>query len=214
MGGGRKIAILLMALALVAVLVAGCGSSDSSSSSGTTAAADSTSSDSGSSSSSDSSGSEEESSDGSSGESGADNEFVKPGGKSKNPIALFGEEGDDAEREAASAVLEENLEARASGDWEGQCSSLAASVVKTVEEEAGLKGGNACAKALKASAEPVSRTKEARANTMTEPVAVLRVEGNKAYALFHGAKGVDYAMPMENAGGTWKVASLVTEELP
>jgi len=47
-----------------------------------------------------------------------------------------------------------------------------------------------------------------------EPIAALRVKGPVAYALYHGKAGKDYAMKMEIDQGKWKVAALLTEELP
>jgi hypothetical protein len=190
----RQIIVLLIVAALVAALVAGCGSDSSSSSS----SADTTGSSSSSTTTSD---------------GGSSAEFIKPGGKNK--VAKFGQEASDSEREAASAVLEENLQARAAGDWAAQCSSLSKATIKKVEEGAAALGGEkGCEKGLEAQAQPVSATKAIRANTMTGPVAVLRVEGTEAFALYHGAKGVDYAMPMNKEGSDWKVGSLVTQELP
>jgi hypothetical protein len=157
--------------------------------------------------------SDSSSSSSSSGEATGNASFLKKG--SKNTIVKFGQEADDAEREAASSVLEENLQARANGDWAAQCASLTATAIKQVEEGGaalGTKGD--CSKKLEAQAQPVSETKAIRANTMTGPVAALRVEGIKAYALYHGTEGIDYAMPMTREGDEWKVDSLVTQELP
>jgi hypothetical protein len=54
--------------------------------------------------------------------------------KGKNKIPKFGEEADEEEREAASAVLEESLQAREAGDWQKQCETLTAGRTKSVEE--------------------------------------------------------------------------------
>jgi len=139
--------------------------------------------------------------------------FLKPG--SKNKIAKFGEEADAEEREAASEVLEENLEARAAGDWAQQCASLTQGEIKKLEKENNERGEaqGTCAKDLAYQGEPKSVTASLRENTMTGPIDALRVKGNKAYALWHGPKGKDYAMPMEKVGDQWKVDDVVTEEL-
>jgi hypothetical protein len=133
----------------------------------------------------------------------------------ENKIPKFGEEADEEEREAASAVLSENLTARASGDWAKQCATLAKGAVEEVEEGAaaqGLKGGG-CAKELESRAQPLSQTKSIRANPMTGPIDALRVKGDRGYALFHGTEGNDYFVPMENVDGEWKVDSIFTEVL-
>lgn len=192
---------ILIVAVLMAALAVGCGSGDSSSSSESSSTADSASStaDSGS----------------GSGATGASAEFVKPG--SKNTIVKFGKEASAAEREAASQVLTGNLQARAAGNWAAQCSSLTAAAVQEIEQGAASPGSGAkgdCAKNLEAQAEPIAASKAVRANTLTGPIDVLRVEGDKAFALYHGTKGVNYAMPMTKEGGVWKVDSLVTQELP
>jgi hypothetical protein len=146
---------------------------------------------------------------------GSSAEFIKPG--SKNVAAEFGKEANDAEREAASQVLEGNLQARAAGNWAAQCSSLSAAVQKELEVSPTVVGGGkpvSCAKSLETQAKPESATKEVRANTMTGSVAVLRVKGNKAFALYHGTQGKDYAIPMSKEAGIWKVGSVLTQEIP
>jgi hypothetical protein len=140
-------------------------------------------------------------------------EFMSPGGANK--YAEFGDEAGAAEREAASQVLEENLKARAAGDWAKQCASLTPEGIKKVEKEAAslvVKSG--CVTRLKALAEPVVQSAAIRADTMTGPIAALRVQGSTAFALYHGAHGKDYAMPMKRIGGTWKVNALLTTEIP
>jgi hypothetical protein len=127
----------------------------------------------------------------------------------------FGQEADDEEREAASSVLEENMEARAAGDWAKQCATLSPRATKSLEEENAERGEaqGSCAKDLEFQGEPKSQTASIRANTMTGPIDALRIKGDRGYALYHGAKGKDYAMPMEKVDGEWKVDDVVTEEL-
>jgi hypothetical protein len=207
MGQGKQITVLLIAAALIAALVAGCGSSGSSSSSSSSESTSSSAANTTTGSSADST------APASSSEGGSSAEFIKKG--EKNKIVEFGKEASASEREAASSVLEENLQAREAGDWAGQCSSLTAAAVKNVAKEAALTGTKgSCATDLKKQAEPESQTKAIRANTMTGPIAVLLVEGNKAYALYHGTKGKDYAMPMGKEGDEWKVDALITKEIP
>jgi hypothetical protein len=183
--GRAQSTFLFIAAVLMAALAVGCGSSGSSSSTDATSSG------------------------------GSSAEFIKPG--SKNVAAKFGTEADDAEREAASQVLEGNLEARAAGNWAAQCASLSAKTQKTIEESPSVTPGGkpvGCAQSLETQAQPVSATKEVRANTMTGPIAVLRVKGNKAFALYHGTKGKNYTIPMVKEDGTWKVDSVLTQEIP
>lgn len=138
----------------------------------------------------------------------ASREFIKKNGENKIPN--FGEEADDAEREAASKVVEENLTARAAGNWAGQCATLSATAIEQIKETVPPGESGTCAKAIETEAQPEEQTQALRADTMTEPIAALRVKGNKGYALYHGAKGLDYAMPMEKEGNQWKVSALIT----
>lgn len=139
--------------------------------------------------------------------------FLKPGNDPK--ITKFGEEADEDERDAASSVLEENLQARAAGDWAKQCESLTPGAVKELQKENAENGEvqGSCAKDLEYQGEPKSQTASIRANTMTGSIDALRVKGNRGYALYHGTKGKDYAVPMEKVDGEWKVDDLLTEEL-
>jgi hypothetical protein len=184
---GRKIAVALLCLAALGVLVAGCGSGSGSGSGGSSSSPSSS--------------------------SAPSAEFTKKGGN--NGPATFGVVASEAEREQASKTLEENLKARAAGDWAKQCATLTAIRISQVETDApNFGGGKGCAVTVREEAEPLSATKKIRANTMTEPIAVLRVKGKRGFALYHGARGKDYAMSMEKENGEWKVAKLATTTVP
>jgi hypothetical protein len=114
-----------------------------------------------------------------------------------------------AEREAASEVLEENLGARESGDWKTQCATLTVGAKKGVVEEIlpfRLEAGLSAVPHRGLHAPP--STKPFRANTMTGPIDVLRVKGDRGFTLYHGAKGKDYAMEMRREDGEWRVDSM------
>jgi hypothetical protein len=190
----RIVAGLIIAL-LAVVGLSACGSSGGSSS--------------GSSSGSNASSEETSSTANEEGASGfpASSEFVK-----------FGKEASSEEREAASEVLEENLQARSTGDFEKQCETLSAAGVKVI---AGNSGGGAvspdkaivaCGKKLETESKAASAQQQL-ADTMVGPIAVLRVKGNNAYALYHGTGGKDYAMPMVKEGNSWKAAALLETEV-
>lgn len=176
-------ATLLLVLALV--LTAGCGSGGGTDSSGSSTASSA---------------------------SGATS-FAKDA-KSKE-IVGFGEEAGASDREAASAVLSENLKARQAADFADQCRSLGKAGLETVLNAIKeVKAARAkCPSELKSLAEPLQGSKSVRADTLTGPIAALRIKGNKAYALYHGSDGNDYAMPMEKEGGKWLVGSIVTTQL-
>lgn len=133
--------------------------------------------------------------------------FRIPGGD--NSIQSFGAEASAAERDAPSAALEAYMRARAADDGQGQCAHLARAAVQPMEELLSRSPdfeGKGCAAILAALG---SRSDPSlRANTMSGPIASLRVEGDRAFALYHGRGGTDYFIPMVKEGGEWKVATV------
>lgn len=137
--------------------------------------------------------------------------FIKPG--KENKLATFGHEASSAEREAASETLDENLRARAVGDYARQCASLTRKEKEGIRERApGLVKGSGCGKEL--AAEAAKAPKSVRTNTFPGQIDALRVKGNEAYALYHGTDGNDYSIELRKDGTAWLVASLLTIELP
>ncbi|HEX5610838.1 MAG TPA: hypothetical protein VFX45_12195 [Solirubrobacterales bacterium] len=135
-------------------------------------------------------------------------------GKGENgELATAGTESTVEEREAASKVVEESLEARAEGDFETQCRTLSPELVKQLEER-GSKGivQQNCVESLETLARNAPQA--IFENVMTEPLAALRVNGTLAFAFFHGARGNNYVVPMEKEGTEWKVGSLQIQETP
>lgn len=139
-------------------------------------------------------------------------------GKGTNgELASAGKESTAAERQAASAVLEKSFEARAAGDWVTQCETLAAGLIQQLEKTASkdastAKGKATCPEALEALAGKAK--KSSLGNTMTGPLAALRVNGGQAFAFYHGTGGKDYVIPMAEEGGEWKVVVLTPQEAP
>jgi hypothetical protein len=143
----------------------------------------------------------------------ASNAFLKPG-STTNELVEFGKEGSKAEREAASAVLSRNLQAREKADFATQCATLSAQAVESVAVgKKGAAADKACPAKLKALALPLSRTRPFRADPLAGEIDALRVQGVEAQALFHGSDGKDYAMPMSKEGVSWAVGSIMTTEL-
>jgi len=145
---------------------------------------------------------------GSAKEAGGSRGFIVPGGD--NSVPNFGEEASGSERRQASRELQRYLEARATGHAKAACAALSAEAVEQVEGlSATLPGAesSSCAAVMRVI---VKRTPASeRSNTMTGPVASLRIEGNEGFALYHGTKGTDYTIPMAREGATWKVAGLM-----
>jgi hypothetical protein len=126
-------------------------------------------------------------------------------------LLAFGTEASAAEREAASKVLEENLEARAAADFVKQCATLKAILVQElIEQLTKEKVSNpSCDKALNRFAQPLSGSSKLRADQLDGHITVLLQEGSTGYALFHGNDQKDYVMPLTKEEGQWKVASLL-----
>jgi hypothetical protein len=134
------------------------------------------------------------------------------GKSAANHFSKFGDESDPAELKAAAAIVAKSLKARAAHDWAAQCSTLSPVAVKAVEENPGATKGAGCAKNL--GAQGKEAPKEILEDNLKGAVVAFRVKGTKGYALYHGTDKKDWAMPMEKAGTTWRVASLVAEEIP
>ena len=49
---------------------------------------------------------------------------------------------------------------------------------------------------------------------MTAGIASLRFEGNRGFALFHGAGDVNFFVPMIKEDGKWKVGAIAPTEIP
>lgn len=130
--------------------------------------------------------------------------------KAGQELVQFGKEGSLTEWEAANAVVVKNLKAREAGNWAEQCETLDQVGIEQIE---GAKNHKDCPAKLKAIGEPLSTTKEIRVDTLSGSIAVLRVKGNRGYALYHGNDGQDHAMPLEKEDGAWRVSSLKTINL-
>lgn len=226
MRGVSKSLLALAVMALLTLALSACGDDDSGTTGATTAqestattpSGDSSGDDKGSADKGEDKGGGEDSGDDDSGSGGGSSDegsasFRVPGGD--NSIQNFGEEPDESELEAAETVLNDFLEARAKRNWAGMCANLAEAAVAPLEELAARSSqlkSSGCAAILKSllSRGPAS----AGANTMTEGLASLRVDGEQAFALYHGSDGADYFVPMAEEGGEWKVGALAPTEFP
>jgi hypothetical protein len=129
-------------------------------------------------------------------------------------LTKFGKPGSPSDIQAASKVLAENLEAREKADFAGQCASLNAS---TQTEITGAKKSaerlGECPTKLEGMASPLSKTAGTRKDTFDGSIDELRVQGAKAWALYHGNDGKNYAIPLQREAGSWKVGSILTTEV-
>lgn len=199
-----KLPIALLIAALLALGLAACGGGDS---------APSIASSTGSETSSSEAAGEEDGSGAASNSKNGSASFIVPGGD--NSIQTYGEEADSAELKAAEEALNGYLEARAGAEWAKSCVYLTKGAIAPLTQLAArtpqFKGAN-CGEILAKLQKTVSPS--GLANTMTKGLASLRVEGERGFALYHGAGGIDYFVLMEKEGGDWKVAGLTPSEFP
>lgn len=142
-------------------------------------------------------------------------QFQDPEGpKGKEPVATYGKESGDAEREEASAILAKNLTAREKASFATQCETLGKRGLEAFLGKGEGTKQSKCQPELKKLAEPLSGTKKIRADTLSGEIAALRIKGKQAYALYHGNDGKDYAWPMELEASSWKVGAIIPTELP
>jgi hypothetical protein len=133
-------------------------------------------------------------------------QFVTPGGD--NSVQEFGEEADESEFEEAAAALHAFLDARADGDWETTCEYLSSNVLESLGRfaaEAKQLTGKGCPELLGSVSGPA--TEDARREAAIADVGAMRVEGDRAYLLYHGTAKTDYAIPMTEEDG-WKVDAM------
>jgi len=145
---------------------------------------------------------------------GGSAQFRAKGGD--NSIQEYGSEPSGSEFEEAAAALHGYLDARAAGAWAAACEymdqAIAAELAKLVSQAPGAKGKGGCPEAIAGlSAGVPSR---ALREAAVADVASLRAEGDSGFLLFHGARGVDYFMPMSHEDGVWKVRAPAASPLP
>jgi hypothetical protein len=122
-----------------------------------------------------------------------------------NSIPTYGSEASASQQAEATAALSGYLAARAGGEWSTACTGMAATVRKQLELLAGEAGSAkpSCADAYAKLSERVPASQ--RVSPLSGGLAALRVEGDKAFALFYGPREQQYMMPMVSEGGAWKV---------
>jgi hypothetical protein len=226
MGGARKIAAALLAATFCAAMLAACGGGDSSTATtsggqaqqppepatpgGNTGGGSGQSQGGGSGEGSSQGGSESGGGSESSGNERSSS-FRTPGGD--NSIQEYGDEAGAEERAKATKTIATFYSATAGEEWPKVCAILSAKNVKAME--------------LFAKRIPKVKTQDCpgvlavvNTNAQANPpeaikgdVVSLRVEGDVAFALYHGRDGKNYAFPVTLEGGEWKLTSLAPTPL-
>ncbi|HEX6780621.1 MAG TPA: hypothetical protein VF125_01185 [Solirubrobacterales bacterium] len=132
-----------------------------------------------------------------------------------NSIQEFGAEASGADFEAAATALHGYLDARAAGAWRDACAYLAPGVAGSLAQLAGGSGGGGGASCPETLASLSAAIPTAVLEESAEAdVAALRVEGDRAFLLFHGAHDADYFIPMTQDDGAWKIAAIAPSAIP
>lgn len=122
-------------------------------------------------------------------------------------IEEFGEEAGGAAREALLTSFEGYLRAIAAGDTAKACSRLSTTVHASLEQVAGRGlAGKGCAAVLSRLLAPTAG-QVARAQANGE-VTRVRVEGSRAFVIFHAPGAELYELAMLEQGGEWKAATV------
>jgi hypothetical protein len=135
---------------------------------------------------------------------GGARQFVQKGGD--NSIQEYGSEADGSEFAQAAAALHGYLDAIAAGRWGRACSMLAPGVVKPLAQLAASGHPASCPKVLATLSGPVPVAE--RREAAIADAGALRIEGDRAFLLFHGAHGQAYFMPMVSVDGRWLPAAI------
>jgi hypothetical protein len=126
-----------------------------------------------------------------------------------NSIQNFGEESEESELEEAATALHDYLVARAEEDWPAACANLARTVMDQLDVLAShssqLKGQD-CAEILGALT-PALPAAVRHESTIVD-AGSLRLEDERAFLIYRGAKETEYAVLMEQEDGAWKVGAL------
>lgn len=131
-------------------------------------------------------------------------------------IQEFGQEAGGSELARAAAVLHAYLDARAARRWDDACSYLSAGAVAGIEQFAEAfaqdQDVEGCPEVLGTLSERTSD--EALREGAQADVGSLRAQGGRGFLLYHGARGVDYAIAVVEEGGEWKIAAPEATPLP
>jgi hypothetical protein len=197
----KRVIALLLVMALLAIALAACGGDEPSGSTATTGETTA-------------SAPKQEASEPPGRPAAGSSQFLTPGGD--NSIQTAGREAGASERADAEAVLNDYLDARARGDFDQQCTLLAQDTLDQFEEllsrSPQFKGKADCASVLALLTGELPAA--ARANPMKAGLAVLRVEGERGFAIFRGPENAGYFVQMIREDGEWKVGALAPSELP
>lgn len=125
----------------------------------------------------------------------------------------FGEEGSEAELNAAADTVQGFYLARSKEDWPTACAQLSRATLAKIEHlaiSATDLEDKSCPSFLGAF---TSLSDQERRDSTIVDAGSLRQQGEKAFLIYYGADEVVYAMPLSREGEAWKLASLSSKAL-
>ena len=133
--------------------------------------------------------------------------------QTKSPLLEFGEEGDEAEREEAEAVVSDFLAAHSKEDWDAACELLSKPMLDKLERLATTSTGledTSCPAFLEAFVVLSAQEKKEGAEIKE---GSLRRQGSKGYLIYSASGENVYAMPLDQQDGEWRVAAISAQHL-
>lgn len=122
-------------------------------------------------------------------------------------IERFGQESSGAERAEVLAAFRGYFEAVASGDYAAACAHIAATVKRSLAQIAGRESsGVSCAISLPKLLAPSAAT-SARQQASGK-ISKVRIQGGKAFVVFHAPGAKLYQLYLRREGGDWKTTTL------
>jgi hypothetical protein len=125
----------------------------------------------------------------------------------------FGEEGSEADLNAATEAVRGFYLARSKEDWATACAKLSRATLAKIEHlaiSATDLEDKSCPSFL---GEFTSLSKRERRDSTIVREGSLREQDEKAFLIYHGADEVVYAMPLSREGEAWKLDSLFSKRL-
>lgn len=130
-----------------------------------------------------------------------------------SPLLDFGDEGSEAEMEAARKAVRGFYLARSRDDWGAACAQLSSAALAKIEHlaiSATDLDDKSCPSFLGAF---TSLGEQERRESTIVGDSSLREQGDKAFLIYRGAREIVYAMPLSREGEEWKLASLSSKPL-
>jgi hypothetical protein len=132
--------------------------------------------------------------------------------ETNSPILAFGNEGSEAELEAAVDAVDELLVARSNEDWNAVCRQLAKSTVEKLEH-VGASSTELDEASCQALLETFTELTPAQRDEDSVGNAGIRVGPRRGFLVYAGDADRVYAMPLMREGDDWKPSAITAREL-